>query len=268
MNKDTPLLPLEYCRIDRAARLLGCEAKDILHWGITHRINLNMLLEHEAVMSSPLLDEKTISEMIVALYIDSPEPEAIRARTIEKKEMILDEFTYIDEFQAMDYPPPWFEARANGLWTIASSTLRLYEQENSPGIEDFEIPLSRYTDSDELILISISRDKWVPSINELYIKKEYLHHLNDHIKNGKPLQKLPDGGIASTIATIMPKSKTTAKQSRAIIELLTAHGFTDEDFARSIESLQQKIASKGLSETLTNIDKNTLKAWLERAGVR
>jgi len=32
MSKDNPLLPLEYCRIDRAARLLGCEVEDILHW--------------------------------------------------------------------------------------------------------------------------------------------------------------------------------------------------------------------------------------------
>ncbi|PHS90867.1 hypothetical protein AAW02_03010 [Aeromonas dhakensis] len=32
MSKDNPLLPLEYCRIDRAARLFGCEVEDILHW--------------------------------------------------------------------------------------------------------------------------------------------------------------------------------------------------------------------------------------------
>lgn len=32
MSKDNTLLPLEYCRIDRAARLFGCEVEDILHW--------------------------------------------------------------------------------------------------------------------------------------------------------------------------------------------------------------------------------------------
>ncbi|MBZ6065290.1 hypothetical protein LA374_03560 [Aeromonas schubertii] len=32
MNKEAPLLPLEYCRIDRAARLLNCEIDDIVHW--------------------------------------------------------------------------------------------------------------------------------------------------------------------------------------------------------------------------------------------
>ena len=27
-----PLLPLEYCKLDRAARMLDCELEDILHW--------------------------------------------------------------------------------------------------------------------------------------------------------------------------------------------------------------------------------------------
>lgn len=34
------LLPLEYCKLDRAAKLLGCEVEDILHWGIIGAINL------------------------------------------------------------------------------------------------------------------------------------------------------------------------------------------------------------------------------------
>lgn len=33
-------LPLEYCRIDRAARLLGCEVEDIVHWGAIGAIDL------------------------------------------------------------------------------------------------------------------------------------------------------------------------------------------------------------------------------------
>lgn len=32
MTKPAPLLPLAYCRIERAARLLNCEVEDILHW--------------------------------------------------------------------------------------------------------------------------------------------------------------------------------------------------------------------------------------------
>lgn len=35
-----PLLPLEYCRIDRAARLLGCEVEDLYHWATERKIRL------------------------------------------------------------------------------------------------------------------------------------------------------------------------------------------------------------------------------------
>lgn len=35
-----PLLPLEYCRIDRAARLLECEVEDIVHWGAVGAVKL------------------------------------------------------------------------------------------------------------------------------------------------------------------------------------------------------------------------------------
>ncbi len=66
----------------------------------------------------------------------------------------------------------------------------------------------------------------------------------------------------------MPKARSTAKQSLVIAELLTAHGVKDEDFQGSIEALKQKIASKGLSKTLVNVDKNTLSDWLRKAGVR
>jgi hypothetical protein len=38
------LLPLEYCRIDRAARLLGCEVEDIIHWGVIGAIDLGYKL--------------------------------------------------------------------------------------------------------------------------------------------------------------------------------------------------------------------------------
>ncbi|HGF3677451.1 TPA: hypothetical protein ACF4EV_002168 [Vibrio parahaemolyticus] len=34
-----PLLPLEYCSVNRAARLLGCEVGDILHWMEINAIN-------------------------------------------------------------------------------------------------------------------------------------------------------------------------------------------------------------------------------------
>lgn len=39
-----PLLPLEYCRIDRAARMLQCEVDDIIHWAEIGAVELTVKL--------------------------------------------------------------------------------------------------------------------------------------------------------------------------------------------------------------------------------
>ncbi len=96
--------------------------------------------------------------------------------------------------------------------------------------------------------------------------------LHKHITNGEPIpvnkRQVETDSKAMSSSAETTKTRVTANQSKAIIELLTAHGFTDKDYGSGLEALQRKIASKGLSETLTNIDKNTLKTWLEKAGVR
>lgn len=38
-----PIPPLEFCKIDRAARILDCEIEDILHWSLIGAINLRAL---------------------------------------------------------------------------------------------------------------------------------------------------------------------------------------------------------------------------------
>ena len=62
--------------------------------------------------------------------------------------------------------------------------------------------------------------------------------------------------------------RVTAVQSKAIVELLTAHGFTADDYKGTIPALQQKLTRKGLNGTLTSVDKNALTTWLKKAGVR
>lgn len=38
------LLPFEYCKLDRAARMLGCEVDDLIHWGAIGAIELSIYL--------------------------------------------------------------------------------------------------------------------------------------------------------------------------------------------------------------------------------
>lgn len=75
MNKPK-LLPLEYCSLDRAARLLGCEVQDLLHWGSIGAIKLclngagsGVLLDIEKVDKAKNGEE--IADFIRTIYTDS-----------------------------------------------------------------------------------------------------------------------------------------------------------------------------------------------------
>lgn len=37
--------PLEYCRVERAVKILGCEIEDLLHWAVTEEISLMLNLD-------------------------------------------------------------------------------------------------------------------------------------------------------------------------------------------------------------------------------
>ncbi|VFS37775.1 Uncharacterised protein [Serratia liquefaciens] len=64
------------------------------------------------------------------------------------------------------------------------------------------------------------------------------------------------------------KSRVTAVQSKVVVELLASHGFTDTDFQGPIEALQQKVARKRLSPTLSSVTEKPVAEWLKKGGVR
>ncbi|EOD80344.1 hypothetical protein D515_00632 [Grimontia indica] len=48
-TKFPPLLPLEYCSVERAARLLGCEVEDIYHWVTVGAIKLYAQFDKQVI---------------------------------------------------------------------------------------------------------------------------------------------------------------------------------------------------------------------------
>ncbi|MFM5838361.1 hypothetical protein ACET68_07590, partial [Aeromonas rivipollensis] len=72
-NPLPPLLPLEYCTVDRAARLLGCEVEDILHWGAVGEIALMMNLDQwiDTVYGEIILEENQPIEHFVSVELSS-----------------------------------------------------------------------------------------------------------------------------------------------------------------------------------------------------
>jgi hypothetical protein len=53
-QKIPPLLPLEYCTVKRAARLLGCEEEDIYHWDKIGAIRLHVYFDQDVTSTSNL----------------------------------------------------------------------------------------------------------------------------------------------------------------------------------------------------------------------
>lgn len=61
-RKLPPLLPVEYCKLDRAARMLDCEVEDLLHWGATSGVKL--LFWADNLRSETVLNYRDITNIL------------------------------------------------------------------------------------------------------------------------------------------------------------------------------------------------------------
>ncbi|WP_279466467.1 hypothetical protein [Aeromonas veronii] len=283
MSKDNPLLPLEYCRIDRAARLLKCEVDDILHWGATSKISLRILAEHRPFGCPP--DSSDVSSKAPVLYTGPEYPEV---------DSIFEQGGHfpVSEYASLSIDPVEEKAGTagafsfrlcvadiKGIWRVPSPVIaRIYHGTGNNPFPIYE-PYLRKSRSQVIsngfftVLGYICGQQDFARVkNQLIIMADDLTLLHKHITSGEPIPI--NNGVVTADSKVMcassteTKTRVTANQSKAIVELLTTHGLKAEDFRGSIEALKQKIASKGLSKTLVNVDKNTLTDWLKKANVR
>lgn len=112
-----PLLPLEYCTVERAARLLGCEEEDIYHWHEVGAISLCVKLEDENCRPNIWIktEDGTMS---------------LSEKKVLEKEGSLDAFVSTHSILGGIYFDPsnsdsWmfgFSGFANGFWKIRGKT--------------------------------------------------------------------------------------------------------------------------------------------------
>lgn len=252
-----PLLPLEYCRPKRAAELLHCHVEDLYHWAAIGAIHLYVMAQK--------------AERPSQIYVKKQQYLAhlVRSKTLKfGASFVVTDFT---EGGSDD----WCSGKAvlSGFWAIRRRHIELWEEDGvfTPRDGDIFELSANFSDNTSPIWADVR----FPNIEDhLWLMREDLELLQRHISSGLPLPLNGDSHEQTTMAEIAAaaagelKPRITANQSRAIVELLIARGYTDDDFRGSIEALQQKLSREGLGGTLTAIDKNTLTAWLERAGVR
>lgn len=269
-----PLLPLEYCSPERAARLLGCEVDDIFHWVATGAISLfaefcqfKVDTDHADIVSEEYWREYSHPDGTIqsyhgpdefSLHIYSPRLQYFipddESKESELKISGLWFIDYIDEFTSHVLSRIYEETRCN-LTAFFESTKPM--NTFRPSLTLYDVPVTDMPD-------------------RLRIRRDDLERLQRHIISGEvmhwksrapiPINLYPS--MKKTDQTVSSSARVTSKQCGFIVDLLRSHGLTDDDFQGSIGALRLKIANRAPNIGDPELDDNTLSDWLRKAGVR
>lgn len=201
-NSLPPLLPLQYCRTERAAELLNCKVEDLLHWAaigvirlyvMAHRADYSiqcrvqvispepdvtacMLLQHGAYYhfgeSRPGLWMSSIRMMLEQGIIDRydfsrPEPQC-RTDNIQEGVSVPD------------------EAILGGFWAVNRQHFMLLEQYGDPLWGELSGYLLLANDSDGHHPVKALNVQFPSIMNHLWVMREDLERLHQCIGTGMP----------------------------------------------------------------------------------
>jgi len=184
-----PLLPLEYCRIDRAARLLGCEESDLLHWGAIGAIALWANFDGEN--NSALVIDRGLEH---------------RAVTDHGTEYVINNLaSYIpirDVRQEDDSIDGAFFAYLKGFWRVGQTYLKRFENQHTSQDSFY----ATVKDEKNITVFAFSGGKNLNKVinrltipandespprelaqNDLWIMRDGLMLVHLHINSGEPI---------------------------------------------------------------------------------
>ena len=289
MNKPK-LLPLEYCSLDRAARLLGCEVQDLLHWGSIGAIKLclngagsGVLLDIEKVDKAKNGEE--IADFIRTIYTDSYD--LTRISLYSSFDQSLSSNYFHDDLVKMSAQdvcdvPVYFE----GFWAIDPFYIpdisNILADIGYIGAIDDEIKIfSPLPDENDWIyrgIIHIPNDHHVSEtkLDNIYIIRPDLERLYKVIHDGGVLDNIYNNAELARKnreqeLKIQPENtpRVTTKQSDMIKALILIHpeleGLVDNANGLLAE-LEKLCARKGIKTPVS--DAKTIRDWLSRANIR
>lgn len=217
---ESPLLPLEYCRITRAAQLLNCEVNDILHWGAVGAIRLSVMLDNAPAIMV-LSDEDGLIEDN-AKYDDMMETLFSQLTQSPNQELLLSKYSRIQPRQGSHTDVVF--TYASGLWSLQTSVIQKLEQTDTAidiANEAF-LPLSSTNNSIEPSAASsnhidnlamywegcISEPEFILVPEQLWITKDDLDVLYKHIQSGEELPHMSQRHM------IKPKTQQSSTSER------------------------------------------------------
>lgn len=256
-NKPDILHLLKYCRIDRAAELLGCEVSDLLHLEEICAISLFWNFDNQPAITRRSwmgrADGESISDcgdvIPVGCYSDavSAQPGGI-----------------VGEID----PEADIPILLRGLWEAED---RLDPTVRTEGPREEPIMSFSRSVNGSTTMVAIPVQCSLPPDNELFILQDDLRQLRNAIITGRPLEN-PLYAAGEDKAQPNQLKDDTCRGSHklcvALVDVLKALGFTADDFMGSIPQLKLKLARKECGAVLTGVDNKTLIDWLTKARAR
>lgn len=276
---------LEYCRIDRAAELLGCKVIDILNLADTRKIRLSLLLNE--LPSYPMLSDEAIS----ALYQHYDEHNQYR-RLVFSPAASMQMGFYDNSEKNISHLNTDFVYYLSGVWNfsildenaIGGGFFQGLDKDNYRlNYSALNLTLSEFND-----VIFLDDGEVSTSLSDVDFKPIDIFHSHDITALDLYLSKIEveriykyrgidiansweDTFVRNSqnqdIIDEKPKYRTTANQATYIKFLLLMNGFSDEELRQSPQTLLDMISKKASMAKLEmpDISENTMKEWLLRA---
>lgn len=255
-NKPNILHLLEYCRIDRAAELLGCEISDLLHLQEMGEISLYWRFDEQPALT-------TISDIHMADTSALGDFLSFGVHTFAYAEInrsIMDEKDKKKEIPII----------LMGFWDAPDRGLL----DELGGMHCF----GRAENGDHM-RACLPKNWQEPPVEDLYIMRSDTARLRQAIETGKSLYSRQNNDSLATETVGQqkdhcPKRRLTDKQCVTLLLALQLAGFTEDDFNSTGAKLKKKIQKKAEELGINNSRKKlfdayapaSLEEWIRRGG--
>ena len=205
---------LDYCRIDRAAKIANCEVDDLVHLGANNKIQLSLMLDmaYSHFYSDMEIDNSNENYRNLPVYNDE-------FKKITSYSMIYDELLSDDSIFFYDSVDLYSVAygSASGLWDIPSPELKKIELH---GFFDEGVILTPSGESNfnGFFGCLLPHSKGVKiKVNDLWITKEHIENILQNNFNCADIQNRNEANGSKSIKISKVVSERHAKKRETVL---------------------------------------------------
>ncbi|MGN5164332.1 hypothetical protein ACTG10_02410 [Aeromonas hydrophila] len=171
------LKQLEYCRLDRAAELLGCEVSDLIHIGATERVDIYVLLTDEPIANVhfPELTKDFLQKF----------------KKRKTKKFTLNSYASIRPVASneLKLSSPSQRATLYGLWQLPQNVISFFETDISTSLEYLYVRVMAKTSEGEIVFAHVNDWANASTVRGFYLMQADLIRLHDSFTTGSPLER-------------------------------------------------------------------------------